>query len=108
MPITQWEYNNMLRLDCNPLGPPAEDWRIELHDMSSGKVRSLFPALLQQYEHRPPQSAARILSTHVRHYVVVDILTGMCLILRGPMGTVPQNCYSLCADPRGVSMLCRF
>lgn len=43
MPVTQWEYNNLLRLDCNPLGPPAEEWRRELHDRSAGMVS---PSLL--------------------------------------------------------------
>ncbi|CAL5222037.1 g4330 [Coccomyxa viridis] len=38
MPVTQWEYNNLLRLDCNPLGPPAEEWRRELHDRSAGMI----------------------------------------------------------------------
>ena len=45
MPVTQWEYNNLLRLDCNPLGPPAEEWRRELHDRSAGMV-SLYMSLL--------------------------------------------------------------
>lgn len=38
MPVDQWRYNNLLRLSCNPLPPPAESWRIELHNKASGKV----------------------------------------------------------------------
>ena len=38
MPVAQWEYNNLLRSGCNPPPPPAEQWRIELHEKLAGKV----------------------------------------------------------------------
>ena len=44
MPVTQWEYNDLLRLECDPIAPPAEDWRVELHNRSSAKVRCLWPS----------------------------------------------------------------
>ena len=47
MPVTQWEYHELLRLDCNPLGPSAEEWRRELHDRSAGMVRLFTPVFAQ-------------------------------------------------------------
>ncbi len=45
MPVTQWEYHDLLRQECNPLALPAEEWRVQLHDRSAGMVRCLTPPL---------------------------------------------------------------
>lgn len=42
MPVTQWEYNDALRQSCHPPPPPAEEWRIALHEKSAGTVRPVF------------------------------------------------------------------
>ena len=38
MPVTQWEYNEDLRQACHPPPPPAEQWRVDLHEQSASKV----------------------------------------------------------------------
>ena len=50
MPVTQWDYYDLLRLDCNPVAPPAEEWRQQLHDRSSGKVWTAIPAMLRSWK----------------------------------------------------------
>ncbi|EIE23106.1 FAD/NAD(P)-binding domain-containing protein [Coccomyxa subellipsoidea C-169] len=38
MPVSQWEYNDMLRRSCSPVPLPAEAWRVKLHDAISTKI----------------------------------------------------------------------
>jgi hypothetical protein len=38
MPVNQWAYYDMLRNACSPPQPPAEPWRVKLHDAVSNKV----------------------------------------------------------------------
>ncbi len=40
MPVNQWQYNEILRQSCSPMPPPAEAWRVAVHDAVSVKVIS--------------------------------------------------------------------
>ena len=39
MPVSQWEYNEDLRQACHLPSPPAEQWRVDLHEQSASKVQ---------------------------------------------------------------------
>ena len=54
--MTQWEYNEDLRQACHPPTPPAEQWRVDLHEQSASKVRT-----------GPAPAAWGRCNTHVHH-----------------------------------------